>query len=150
MTFGSTMTKSKGVIMRITVEVESLDKIGYSHQVRVPNPDIHSLCLARELSVVAVGTLKENVKVGNGSPARANPNVVQVNGLKSINVSDSAIEIIGEHNTVIIKERMAAKESPKSSESDKKTASSNEVSKKHYGKATARPTKRAKANKKDT
>ena len=141
--------------MKITVEVESLDKIGYSHQVRIPNPDIHSLCLARELSIVAVGTLDKKVKVGNGSPARANPNMVQINELKSINVSDSAIEIIGEHNTIVIKERVATKESPKSGKSNKKTTPSNGVSKattskEHYGKATARPTKRARVSKEDT
>ena len=121
--------------MKVTVQVEDLNKIGYTHQVRTPNPDIHMLCLAGELSVVGVGTLKSKVKVGNGSLAKANPNVVQVSGLKEIKVSDDSIEIIGD-NTIIIKELV---------KSNKKTTPSDDVrTGDKFGAATARPTKRVK------
>ena len=145
--------------MKITVEVESLDKIGYTHSVRVPNPDLHMLCLARELSIVAVGTIGK-VKVGNGTPAKHNPNVVQVDGLKSITVTDETIEIIGEHNTITIKEAVS-KELPKSNKAESQSAKKAKTSFdgdiklsgvgiEHHGKATARPTKRRKSSKKDT
>jgi len=96
--------------MKIVIEVEDLSKIGYTHEVRMPSPDIHHVCLAGELAVNAVGTIKAiETKVGNGSKARPNADAVQVTGLKSIEVGENGEITIEGNHTVVIKQKGLAK-----------------------------------------